>query len=98
MTDGALRFVPLTDSISTFHAEEIVPAGDQGCNDLTLKAHGTVTAAFSAGARGRGGGGRRGRRVAQNPGEMRAWQGGHIAAVSRETGGAPVKITTHPWG
>lgn len=59
MADRASGLAPLTDTIGTFHTEEVVPAGDQGGDHLALEAHRAVAAALSAGA-GRGGGGGRG--------------------------------------
>lgn len=50
MADRAFGLAPLTDTIGTFHTEEVVPTWDQGRDDLTLEAHRTVAAAFSAGA------------------------------------------------
>lgn len=102
VADRAFGLVPLTDTIGTFHTEEVVPTGDQGSDDLALKAHRTVAAAFSAGARWGGGGGRgggrRGRGVAWNPGEVRARQGGDSAGVTSETERASAWVTTHPPG
>lgn len=51
MADRTFGLAPLTDTIGTFHTEEVVPTWDQGSNDLALKAHRTVTASFSASAR-----------------------------------------------
>lgn len=59
MADRASGLTPLTDTIGTFHTEEVVPAGNQGGDHLALEAHRAVAAALSAGA-GRGGGGGRG--------------------------------------
>lgn len=54
MADGAFGVAPLADPIGTFHAEEVVPAGNQRRDDLALEAHRTIATAFSAGTRGGG--------------------------------------------
>lgn len=39
VADGAFRLASLTDTIGTVHTKEVVPTGDQCCNDLAFKAH-----------------------------------------------------------
>lgn len=51
MTDRALGLGFLTDAIGALHAEQVVSTGDQGSDDLALKAHRAVPAALPAGPR-----------------------------------------------